>query len=123
MNLEREREARKHTEGGAAGFRRVTNILGRGTAYKVVENQSLLGTMDQLSPKTKEEVQKLLNSKHLFFTEMCTYHNRYGGGGLGGGAGGGHHLSEVAAESANHQKHNIASIRPRVLLLLATQKA
>lgn len=56
-------------------YKRVNEILGKGTACKVVENQSLLDTMDQLSPKMKEEVRKLLNSKHLFFREMCAYHN------------------------------------------------
>ena len=56
-------------------YKRVNDILGKGTACKVVENQSLLDTMDHLSPKVKDEVKKLLNSKHLFFREMCAYHN------------------------------------------------
>ncbi|XAR64615.1 hypothetical protein NMG60_11008363 [Bertholletia excelsa] len=56
-------------------YKRVNEILGKGTACRVVENQSLLDTMDHLSPKMKEEVKKLLNSKHLFFREMCTYHH------------------------------------------------
>lgn len=60
-------------------YKRVNDILGKGTACKVVENQSLLDTMD-LSPKMKEEVRKLLNSKHLFFREMCAYHNSCGHG-------------------------------------------
>ncbi|KAI4300400.1 hypothetical protein L6164_033784 [Bauhinia variegata] len=55
-------------------YKRVNDILGKGTACKVVENQNLLDTMD-LSPKMKEEARKLLNSKHLFFREMCAYHN------------------------------------------------
>ncbi|CAA6668534.1 unnamed protein product [Spirodela intermedia] len=55
-------------------YKRVNDILGRGTACRVVENQALLDTMDHLSPKAKEEVRKLLNSKHLFFREMCAYH-------------------------------------------------
>ncbi|GMI80938.1 hypothetical protein HRI_001763100 [Hibiscus trionum] len=58
-------------------YKRVNDILGRGTACKVVENQSLLDSMD-LSPNIKEEVRKLLNSKHLFFREMCAYHNSCG---------------------------------------------
>ncbi|KAL9332041.1 hypothetical protein ACSQ67_001651 [Phaseolus vulgaris] len=58
-------------------YKRVNDILGKGTACRVVENQTLLDTMD-LSPKMKEEVRKLLNSKHLFFREMCTYHNSCG---------------------------------------------
>jgi len=59
-------------------YKRVNDILGKGTACKVVENQSLLDSMDHLSPKIKEEVRKLLNSKHLFFREMCAYHNSCG---------------------------------------------
>jgi hypothetical protein len=60
-------------------YKRVNDILGKGTACKVVENQNLLDTMD-LAPKMKEEVRKLLNSKHLFFREMCAYHNSCGHG-------------------------------------------
>ncbi|CAH9110025.1 unnamed protein product [Cuscuta epithymum] len=69
-------------------YKRVIDILGKGTACRVVENQSLLETMD-LSPKMKEEAKKLLNSKHLFFREMCAYHNScsHGGGASGGGVG------------------------------------
>ncbi|KAJ8899547.1 hypothetical protein K2173_018521 [Erythroxylum novogranatense] len=58
-------------------YKRVNEILGKGTACRVVENQSLLDSMD-LSPKMKEEVRKLLNSKQLFFREMCAYHNSCG---------------------------------------------
>ncbi|KAJ4893258.1 sequence-specific DNA binding transcription factor [Raphanus sativus] len=60
-------------------YKRVNDILGRGTACRVVENQGLLETMDlRLTPKLKDEVKKLLNSKHLFFKEMCAYHNSCG---------------------------------------------
>ncbi|KAH0635475.1 hypothetical protein KY289_035390 [Solanum tuberosum] len=70
-------------------YKRVNDILGKGTSCRVVENQKLLETMDHLSPKMKEEVKKLLNSKHLFFREMCAYHNSCGhNGGSGGGASG-----------------------------------
>ncbi|KAK4432514.1 hypothetical protein Salat_1013500 [Sesamum alatum] len=61
-------------------YKRVNDILGKGTACRVVENPSLLDAMDHLSPKMKEEVRKLLNSKHLFFREMCAYHNSCGHG-------------------------------------------
>lgn len=61
-------------------YKRVNDILGKGTSCRVVENQSLLDSMD-LAPKVKEEVKKLLNSKHLFFREMCAYHNSCGHGG------------------------------------------
>ncbi|KAH0891077.1 hypothetical protein HID58_053506 [Brassica napus] len=60
-------------------YKRVNDILGKGTACRVVENQALLETMDHhLTPKLKDEVKKLLNSKHLFFKEMCAYHNSCG---------------------------------------------
>ncbi|KAH9604400.1 hypothetical protein KSS87_001851 [Heliosperma pusillum] len=58
-------------------YKRVNDILGKGIACNVVENQSLLESMD-IAPNLKEEVRKLLNSKHLFFREMCAYHNSCG---------------------------------------------
>lgn len=81
-------------------YKRVNDILGKGTSCRVVENQSLLDTMDHIKPKLKEEVRKLLNSKHLFFKEMCAYHNS------GGGAtsSGGHMSSETAMELSHHQQ-------------------
>ncbi|GKV39628.1 hypothetical protein SLEP1_g47374 [Rubroshorea leprosula] len=82
-------------------YKRVNDILGKGTACRVVENQALLDTMD-LSPKMKDEVKKLLNSKHLFFREMCAYHNSCGHGG-GAGTGGTNHSPEVAAEPSQIQ--------------------
>lgn len=60
-------------------YKRVNDIVGKGTACRVVENQSLLDSMD-LSTKLKDEARKLLNSKHLFFREMCAYHNSCGHG-------------------------------------------
>ncbi|XP_047958851.1 transcription initiation factor TFIID subunit 7-like [Salvia hispanica] len=62
-------------------YKRVNDILGKGTSCRVVENQSLLDSMD-LAPKVKDEVKKLLNSKHLYFREMCAYHNSCGGGAM-----------------------------------------
>ncbi|CAN8270052.1 unnamed protein product [Cochlearia groenlandica] len=61
-------------------YKRVNDILGKGTACQVVENHDLLETMSHhiLTPKLKDEVKKLLNSKHLFFREMCAYHNSCG---------------------------------------------
>ncbi|XWS40297.1 hypothetical protein CRYUN_Cryun18bG0128300 [Craigia yunnanensis] len=55
-------------------YRRLNDLLGRGTSCKVVENPKLLDIID-LSEKGKEEVRKILTSKHLFFEEMCSYHN------------------------------------------------
>ncbi|XWS55937.1 hypothetical protein CRYUN_Cryun09bG0043000 [Craigia yunnanensis] len=82
-------------------YKRVNDILGKGTACRVVENQSLLETMD-LPPKMKEEVRKLLNSKHLFFREMCAYHNSCGHG-ASAGASGANHSPEVATETSQIQ--------------------
>ncbi|KAK7843327.1 hypothetical protein CFP56_012710, partial [Quercus suber] len=79
-------------------YKRVNDILGKGTACRVVENQSLLETMD-LTPKMKEEVRKLLNSKHLFFREMCAYHNSCGHGVVNQSA-------EVATEPSNSHVQN-----------------
>ncbi|MQL76944.1 hypothetical protein Taro_009337 [Colocasia esculenta] len=90
-------------------YKRVNDILGKGTACRVVENQALLETMDHLSPKSKEEVRKLLNSKHLFFREMCAYHRSCAAAAAAnaGGAGGGdpaalqtHHLQSCEALTA-----------------------
>ncbi|KAK8496599.1 hypothetical protein V6N13_035156 [Hibiscus sabdariffa] len=83
-------------------YKRVNDILGRGTACKVVENQSLLDTMD-LSPKMKEEVRKLLNSKHLFFREMCAYHNSCGHGTTAGASAAANQSPEVATEISQVQ--------------------
>ncbi|XP_076918674.1 uncharacterized protein LOC143579171 [Bidens hawaiensis] len=89
-------------------YKRVNDILGKGTACKVVENQALLESMDHIPVKLKEEVKKLLNSKHLFFREMCAYHNSCSGGGggatvTGGGGGVTHHslTPEVAVHRSN----------------------
>lgn len=55
-------------------YKRLNDILGRGKACEVVENPSILDGMN-LPPKVKDDVRKLLSSKHLFFKEMCNYHN------------------------------------------------
>ncbi|OAY74032.1 hypothetical protein ACMD2_10861 [Ananas comosus] len=56
-------------------YKRLTDILGRGTSCKVVENPALLDAMDHISDKLKDDVRKILSSKHLFYEEMCSYHN------------------------------------------------
>lgn len=86
-------------------YKRVNEILGKGTACRVVENQSLLETMD-LTPKMKEEVKKLLNSKHLFFKEMCAYHNTCGHGSGTSGTSAANLSPEVATEPSvvQHQQ-------------------
>lgn len=56
-------------------YKRLNEILGRGTSCEVVENPSLLDLMDHVSDKAKEEVRKILSSKHLYYEEMCSYHN------------------------------------------------
>lgn len=55
-------------------YKRLNDIIGRGTCCKVVENPALLDLMD-LSEKAKGDVRKILNSKQLFYQEMCSYHN------------------------------------------------
>ncbi|CAA2966214.1 uncharacterized protein LOC111393267 isoform X2 [Olea europaea var. sylvestris] len=56
-------------------YKRLNEILGRGTSCEVVEDPSLLDVMDHISEKAKEEVRKILSSKHLHYEEMCSYHN------------------------------------------------
>lgn len=56
-------------------YKKLNDILGRGTSCQVVENPPLLDMMDHLSEKAKDEVRKILSSKHLFYEEMCSYHN------------------------------------------------
>ncbi|KAI0501693.1 hypothetical protein KFK09_016638 [Dendrobium nobile] len=56
-------------------YKRLNEILGRGTTCTVVENPALLESMTHVSFKMKEDARKILNSKHLFYREMCAYHN------------------------------------------------
>lgn len=56
-------------------YKRLNEILGRGTSCEVVEKPALLDVMDHISEKAKEEVRKILSSKHLHYEEMCSYHN------------------------------------------------
>ncbi|XP_077247556.1 uncharacterized protein LOC143887342 [Tasmannia lanceolata] len=56
-------------------YKRLRDVLGKGTSCKVVENPTLLDMMDHLSEKAKDEVRKILSSKHLFYEEMCSYHH------------------------------------------------
>ncbi|XP_065881529.1 uncharacterized protein [Euphorbia lathyris] len=56
-------------------YKRLNDMLGRGTSCQVVENPALLDVIDYLSEKDKDDVRKILSSKHLFYEEMCSYHN------------------------------------------------
>ncbi|KAF7805395.1 putative transcription factor [Senna tora] len=56
-------------------FKKLNDLLGRGTSCRVVENPAIMDSMPNLSAKTKDVVRKILSSKHLFFKEMCAYHN------------------------------------------------
>ncbi|CAJ2629869.1 sequence-specific DNA binding transcription factor [Trifolium pratense] len=56
-------------------YKKLNDMLGRGTSCQVVENPSLLDVIDYLSEKEKDDVRKILSSKHLFYEEMCSYHN------------------------------------------------
>ncbi|XP_076944485.1 uncharacterized protein LOC143615173 [Bidens hawaiensis] len=55
--------------------KRLNDILGRGVSCRVVENPALMDSMPRLTVKMKEDVKKILSSKHLSFPEMCAYHN------------------------------------------------
>ncbi|KAL2334901.1 hypothetical protein Fmac_016114 [Flemingia macrophylla] len=56
-------------------YKKLNDMLGRGTSCQVVENPALLDVIDYLSEKEKDDVRKILSSKHLFYEEMCSYHN------------------------------------------------
>ncbi|KAL2894233.1 Myb/SANT-like DNA-binding domain-containing protein 4 [Bienertia sinuspersici] len=56
-------------------YKKLNDILGKGTSCQVVEKPALLDMMDHLSDKLKDEVRKILSSKHLFYEELCSYHN------------------------------------------------
>ncbi|CAE5964385.1 unnamed protein product [Arabidopsis arenosa] len=56
-------------------YKKLNEMLGRGTSCEVVENPALLDKIDYLNEKEKEEVRKIMSSKHLFYEEMCSYHN------------------------------------------------
>ncbi|KAF2291205.1 hypothetical protein GH714_020648 [Hevea brasiliensis] len=56
-------------------YKRLNDMLGRGTSCQVVENPALLDVIDYLTDKDKDDVRKILSSKHLFYEEMCSYHN------------------------------------------------
>uniref|UniRef100_A0A6N2JYA3 ADP,ATP carrier protein n=1 Tax=Salix viminalis TaxID=40686 RepID=A0A6N2JYA3_SALVM len=51
----------------------MNEILGRGASCRVVENPALKDSMPQLSAKEKDDVRKILSSKHLFYKEICAY--------------------------------------------------
>lgn len=56
-------------------YKKLNDLLGRGMSCRVVENPALMDSMPNLSTKTKDVIRKILSSKHLFFKEMCAYHN------------------------------------------------
>lgn len=56
-------------------YKKLNDMLGRGTSCQVVENPALLDVIEFLSEKEKDDVRKILSSKHLFYEEMCSYHN------------------------------------------------
>ncbi|XVE55158.1 hypothetical protein DITRI_Ditri03aG0137600 [Diplodiscus trichospermus] len=56
-------------------YKKLNDMLGRGTSCQVVENPALLEVIDYLTEKEKDDVRKILSSKHLFYEEMCSYHN------------------------------------------------
>ncbi|KAH7302261.1 hypothetical protein KP509_23G062900 [Ceratopteris richardii] len=56
-------------------YKRLTDILGRDVALQVVDNIHLLDSITDLSAKKKEDVRKILASKHSFYKEMHSYHS------------------------------------------------
>ncbi|GMI64812.1 hypothetical protein like AT1G21200 [Hibiscus trionum] len=56
-------------------YKKLNDMLGRGTSCQVVENPALLDVINYLTEKEKDDVRKILSSKHLFYEEMCSYHN------------------------------------------------
>lgn len=56
-------------------YKRLNDILGKGIACCVVEDPTLLDSMDNISPKSKDDVRKILSSKQLFYKEICAYHS------------------------------------------------
>ncbi|XP_050214419.1 uncharacterized protein LOC126665621 [Mercurialis annua] len=56
-------------------YKKLNDMLGRGTSCEVVENPALLDVIDYLTEKEKDDVKKILSSKQLFYEEMCSYLN------------------------------------------------
>ncbi|KAL1189988.1 hypothetical protein V5N11_033298 [Cardamine amara subsp. amara] len=56
-------------------YKKLNEMLGRGTCCNVVENPALLDKIYYLNEKEKDEVRRILSSNHLFYEEMCSYHN------------------------------------------------
>ncbi|CAL0302978.1 unnamed protein product [Lupinus luteus] len=57
-------------------YKKLNDMLGRGTSCQVVENPTLLDVIDYLTEKERDDVRKTLSSKHLFYEEMCSYNNK-----------------------------------------------
>ncbi|KAK4849808.1 hypothetical protein QYF36_000989 [Acer negundo] len=49
----------------------------KGTSCRVVENPALLDVIDYLTEKEKDNVRKILFSRHLINFEICSYHNAF----------------------------------------------
>ncbi|KAJ4871688.1 sequence-specific DNA binding transcription factor [Raphanus sativus] len=56
-------------------YKKLNDMLGRGTSCQVVENPKLLDSIGFLNDKEKDDVRKIMSSKQLFYEEMCSYHN------------------------------------------------
>ncbi|CAH8389954.1 unnamed protein product [Eruca vesicaria subsp. sativa] len=56
-------------------YKKLNDMLGRGTCCQVVENPQLLDSIGYLNDKEKDDVRKIMSSKQLFYEEMCSYHN------------------------------------------------
>lgn len=56
-------------------YKRLNDILGKSTASDVIENPSVLDSMN-LCDESAEEIIKILSTKQLFYREMSSYHDR-----------------------------------------------
>ncbi|KAF5735357.1 hypothetical protein HS088_TW15G00859 [Tripterygium wilfordii] len=56
-------------------YKKLNEMLGRGTSCEVVENPALLDVLSYLTEKEKDDVRKILSSKQLFYEEMCSFRN------------------------------------------------
>ncbi|XP_048567686.1 uncharacterized protein LOC125548021 [Triticum urartu] len=90
-------------------YKRVVELLGRGTACNVVANPALLDAMGELTAKAKEEARKLLSSKRLFFREMCNYHNPGGTATASHGTQGGRQVVNFSTRSEDDSEDDVLS--------------
>ncbi|KAK8615969.1 hypothetical protein V6N13_017538 [Hibiscus sabdariffa] len=55
-------------------YKKLNDMLGRGTSCEVVENLTLSDVIDYLTEKENDKVRKILSSRHLFYEETSRRH-------------------------------------------------